>query len=58
MSKKARRLTFAAPEDLLYYEGVVSVSGGGGGGPPTLPPPIVEPLVDLPPIPNVARSPK
>lgn len=54
MSKKARRLTFAAPEDLLYYEGVVSVSGG----PPTLPPPIVEPLVDLPPIPNVARSPK
>jgi hypothetical protein len=56
ISKKARRLTFAAPEDLLYYEGVVSVSGGGG--PPTLPPPIVEPLVDLPPIPNVARSPK
>ena len=55
ISKKARRLTFAAPEDLLYYEGVVSVSGSG---PPTLPPPIVEPLVDLPPIPNVARSPK
>ncbi len=61
ISKKARRLTFAAPEDLLYYEGVVSVSGGGGGGgggPPTLPPPIVEPLVDLPPIPNIARSQK
>ncbi|XP_046439870.1 kinesin-like protein KIF21A isoform X2 [Daphnia pulex] len=40
---------------------VVSVSGGGGGGgggPPTLPPPIVEPLVDLPPIPNIARSQK
>ncbi|KZS05819.1 Kinesin-like protein [Daphnia magna] len=56
ISKKARRLTFAAPEDLLYYEGVVSMSNAGG--PPPLPPPIIEPLVDLPPIPNVARSQK
>lgn len=56
ISKKARRLTFAAPEDLLYYEGVVAMSTAGG--PPPLPPPIIEPLVDLPPIPNIVRSQK
>ena len=53
MGKKARRLTFAAPEDLLYYE------GGGSAGPPTLPPPIVEAPVELPlPVPSITRSPK
>ena len=49
VSKKARRLTFAAPEDLLYCD--------GASGPPVLPPPIVEsspPPAEVP----VTRSPR
>lgn len=54
MSKKARRLTFAAPEDLLYYEGTCTTQQSG---PPVLPPPIVETPLELPP-PSITRSPK